>query len=98
MQQDWIDLNHVVATARAQAYVNYGKQVKPYVDAFAEWNRLTTVNAQCDANKLEQCIFKAQMDMFNGYYPPAVGEELKKCAVSAKCDSPAFTEGMRSFE
>jgi len=38
------------------------------------------------------------MDMFNGYYPPAVGEELKKCAVSAKCDSPAFTEGMRSFE
>ena len=98
MEQDWIDLNHVVATARAQVYVNYGKHVKPWVDAWAEWNRLTTVNTQCDANKLEQCIFQAQMDMFNGRYPPSVREELSKCVANAKCGSPAFTEGMRSFE
>jgi hypothetical protein len=38
------------------------------------------------------------MDMFIGYYPPAVDEELKKCVVNAKCETPAFTEGMRSFE
>ena len=98
MEQDWIDLNHVVATARAQVYVNYGKHVKPWVDAWAEWNRLTTVNTQCDADKFEQCIFKAQMDMFNGVYRPTVGEELKKCAANAKCDSPVFYEGMGKFE
>ena len=38
------------------------------------------------------------MDMFNGRYPPYVREELSKCVAQAKCDSPAFTEGMRSFE
>jgi len=38
------------------------------------------------------------MDMFNGRYPPSVHEELSKCVANAKCGSPAFTEGMRSFE
>ncbi len=38
------------------------------------------------------------MDMFNGRYPPSVREELKKCVENAKCGSPAFSEGTRSFE
>ena len=38
------------------------------------------------------------MDMFNGVYRPTVGEELKKCAANAKCDSPVFYEGMGKFE
>jgi len=64
--QAFIDLNHVVASARAQFYVAHGKHVKPWVEFGAELSRLTTPNAECDANKLEQCTFEAQMNEFNG--------------------------------
>ena len=98
MYQDWIDLNHVIATARAQVFVDYGKHIKPWVNAWTGQNRLTTANNQCDANKFDKWTFKIQRDTFNGRFQRKVDKELEKFIANGKFNNPEFSQGMCSFK
>lgn len=91
-RQGWTDVNHAWSSMRTQQYVNYGKQVKPWVDALQEWNRLTTVSPTCDQNKLEVCLYNQQNDWWAGVPESESNEQADACVEAAGCRSPLAEE------
>ena len=72
--------------------------MQPWVEVFKEYAVASQSDPKCDENKLEECLFQHQLDIFNGMKEKDANLKAHNCAITTFCTMPLFDEDFKEYD